>query len=88
MLRAVRECQDSRVVKRMSMGCQEGVKSCEEGVKSCEDGVKSCEDSVKSCQEGGMRVTVSRRCQELSRVCQDSVAKEHGVEGAKRESRA
>ena len=28
-----------------------------------------------------MRVTVSRRCQELSRVCQDCVTKEHGVEG-------
>ena len=56
----------SRVVKRVSRGCQEGVKSCEE--------------VVKSCQEGGMtrRVTVSRRCQELSRVCQDCVTKEHG----------
>ena len=59
----------SSVVKRVSRGCQEGVKSCEEGVKSCE--------------EGGMtqRVTMSRRCQELSRVCQDCVTKEHGVEG-------
>ena len=65
----------------MSRGCQEGVKSCEEGVKSCEEGVKSCQEGVKSCQEGVMRVTVSRRCQELSRVCQDCVTKEHCVEG-------
>ena len=50
----------SRVVKRMSGGCQEGVKTCEEGVKSCQEGVKSCQEgvTVKSCQEGGMRVTV------------------------------
>ena len=37
--------------------------------------------TVKSCQEGGMRVTVSRRRQELSRVCQDCITKEHGAEG-------
>ena len=61
MLRAVRECQDSRVVKRMSMGCQEGVKSCEEGVKGCEEGVKSCE-------EGGMRVTVSKGCPKVVKI--------------------
>ena len=42
----------------MSRGCQEGVKSCQEGVKSCQE-------SVKSCEEGGMRVTVSRSCQEV-----------------------
>ena len=58
----------------MSRGCQEGVKSCQEGVKSCQE-------SVKSCEEGGMRVTVSRSCQELSRVCQNCVTKEHCVEG-------
>ena len=43
MSRVVRECQHSRVAKRMSRGGQEGVKSCEEGVKSCEEGVKSCQ---------------------------------------------
>ena len=71
-------------MKRVSRGCQEGVKSCEESVKrvsrGCQEGVKSCE-GVKCCQEGGMRVTVSRRFQEVSRVCQDCVTKEHCVEG-------
>ena len=37
--------------------------------------------NLKSCQEGGIRVTVSRRCQELSGFCQDCVTKEHGVQG-------
>ena len=38
-------------------------------LKSCEEGGKSCEERVKSCQQGGMRATMSRGGQELSREC-------------------
>ena len=52
------------MVKRMSRGFQEGVKSCGEGVKSSEQGVsglvvKSCEEDVKNMSR------VVRECQEL-----------------------
>ena len=84
----------SSVVKRLSRGCQEGVKSCQEGVKSCEEGVKSCQEGhcVKNLTRKVSRVVTrvpsgrQAHVTKVSRGCQEGVTKEHCVEGVKRAS--